>query len=118
MTRDGHLLNHFTAIPNIFQRSPLLLSEEVRDSLGKKGMLCDQSETENAYILVYKLNSMILFNRDFQCGLFSKVYYLLNEIHCIMQCLPMQNLPPQSYSMIGCQGIAVWLLQCSGWLVL
>ncbi len=43
-----------------FQHSPLLLSEEVRDSLGKKGMLCDQSETENAYILDYNLNSVFL----------------------------------------------------------
>lgn len=64
MTRDGHLLNRFTAIPNIFQHSPLLLGEEVRDSLGKKGMLCDQSKTENANILVYKPNTTFLFNRD------------------------------------------------------
>lgn len=53
MTRDGHLLNHFTAIPNIFQHSPLLPGEEVRDSLGKKGILCDQSETENAYKFLF-----------------------------------------------------------------
>lgn len=64
MTRDSHLLNRFTAIPNIFQHSPLLPGEEVRDSLGKKGMLCDQSETE-----------IFLFT--------NRIRFFLTEIHSV-----------------------------------